>query len=84
MLTLVFTKSDGSPAAVTPYLGAFAHVIATPEDGGSLLHVHPMDGKTPNEGMLHATFPKAGSYRLWVQFNDDGVLKTIPLSVLVY
>jgi hypothetical protein len=83
MLTLTFTETDGSAAYITPYLGAFAHVIATPEDGSSLLHVHPMDGDQPNEGMLHVTFPTEGLYRLWVQFIDAGELKTIPLSVAV-
>jgi hypothetical protein len=83
MLNLTLTREDGSPAEVTPYLGAFAHVVATPSDGATLTHVHPMDGEVPNEGMLHMTFPKAGFYRLWIQFLDAGVLKTVPLSVKV-
>lgn len=83
MLTLTFTKADGSPSNATPYLGAFAHVIATPQDGSSLIHVHPMDGSVPNEGMLHVEFPKEGFYRLWIQFNDEGILKTVALSVKV-
>lgn len=83
MLTLRFTKSDGTPGDITPYLGAFAHVIATPIDGDSLIHIHPMNGSLPNEGMVHVTFPEAGDYRIWVQFIDAGVLKTVPLSVTV-
>lgn len=83
MLTLTLTREDGAPAQITPYLGAFAHVIATPEDGDSLIHVHPMNTAKPNEGMLHATFPTAGHYRLWVQFQDASQLKTVPLSVEV-
>lgn len=83
MLKLTFTKADGSDGDIAPYLGAFAHVIAVSEDGGSLIHVHPMDGKKPNEGMLHVTFPNKGFYRLWVQFIDGGILKTVSLSVEV-
>lgn len=83
MLTLRFTKSDGTAADITPYLGAFAHLIATPIDGDSLIHVHPMNGGLPNEGMVHVTFPEVGDYRIWVQFVDAGVLKTVPLSVTV-
>jgi hypothetical protein len=83
MLTLTLTEVDGSPANITPYLGAFAHIIATGEDGSSLIHIHPMNGNRQNEGMVHVTFPAAGYYRLWVQFVDAGILKTIPLSVAV-
>lgn len=83
MLTVKVGRTDGSKPKVTPYLGAFAHVIAVTDDADSLIHVHPMDGSKPEEGMLHATFPRAGFYRLWIQFMDDGDLKTIPLSVRV-
>lgn len=83
MLTLRFTKSNGTPGNITPYLGAFAHLISTPTDGDALIHIHPMNGSKPNEGMVHVTFPDAGFYRIWVQLIDDGALKTIPLSVSV-
>ena len=49
----------------------------------SQYHVHPMEGSDANSGMLHATFPSAGDYRVWIQLIDHGVLKTIPLSVTV-
>ena len=83
MLTFKVTRTDGLQPIMAPYLGALAHVIATPADGGELIHVHPMEGSEPNTGMLHATFPKAGPYRLWVQFIEHDELITIPLSVLV-
>jgi hypothetical protein len=37
----------------------------------------------PTSGMLHATFPSGGEYRLWIQFIDGVDLRTIPLSVVV-
>lgn len=84
MLDFQVSRNDGMDPIMTPYLGALAHVIATPSAGNELIHVHPMSGNTPNTGMIHATFPKEGEYRLWVQFNDRDELKTIPLSVIVY
>jgi hypothetical protein len=42
-----------------------------------------MDTSNPNQGMLHATFPHKGAYRLWIQFIDGGQLRTVPLSVKV-
>ena len=83
MLNFKVTREDGQTPAMTPYLGALAHVIATPTSGDDLIHVHPMDGSKPNTGMLHATFPKEGEYRLWVQFIEHDELKIIPLSVIV-
>lgn len=84
MLNFKVSRNDGLEPIMTPYLGALAHVIATPSAGNELIHVHPMNGNAPNTGMIHATFPKEGEYRLWVQFNDRDELKTIPLSVIVY
>lgn len=83
MINFEISREDGSAPELTPYLGAFAHVIAVPPDGDELIHVHPMAGNQPNTGMLHATFPREGDYRIWVQFNDKGELKTIPLSITV-
>ncbi len=84
MLTLTFSRADGSNPEITPLLGAFAHVAAVPDDGDSLLHVHPMDGTKPTEGILHLTFPEAGFYRVWVQWMDGGQLRIVPLSVQVF
>ena len=83
-LDVVLGRNDGSQPVNTPYLAAFAHIIAVPEDADSLIHVHPMNGSQSNQGMLHVTFPQAGFYRLWVQFMDDGTLKVVPLSVQVF
>ena len=81
MLDLMLDRTDGSAPNITPYLGAFAHVIAVPSDGDSLIHVHPMSGTKPNEGMLHMTLPAKGLYRFWIQFMDNGQVKTVPIVV---
>ncbi len=83
MLTAKFSRTDGTNPELTPFLGELAHVITTSSDAQTLIHVHPMDHGTPNELMIHAVFPKAGEYRLWVQFIDANILRTIPLAVKV-
>ncbi len=83
MLTYKVSRLDGKAALITPYLGSIAHVIAVSPDADELIHVHPMAMNDPNSGMIHATFPTAGDYRIWVQLMDQGELKTIPLSVVV-
>ncbi len=84
MLNLTFSRTNGSAPALTPYLGALAHVVGVLGDGDTLLHIHPMSRGTPNQLMLHTEFPVAGEYRLWVQFIDGGALKIVPLSVRVF
>ena len=82
MLTVKFSRNDGTSPSLQNYLGAFAHVVAVPSSGDQLLHVHPMS-MGPNEGMIHATFPEKGDYRLWIQFIDGSELKTVALSISV-
>lgn len=84
MMNLTFSRKDGSSPTLSPYLGAFAHVVAVFDDADTLIHVHPMSTGNPNQGMLHVTFPNVGFYRLWVQFIDAGQLKTVPVSVQVF
>lgn len=84
MLRMKFARTDGTQPQIEPYLGAFAHIVAVPEDGDSLLHVHPMNGTNSTEGMIHMTFPQPGAYRLWIQYIDGGDLKTIPLAIKVF
>ncbi len=83
MIDMTFSRTDGTTPQITPYLGALAHVVAVLDDADSLVHVHPMNGNSPNKGMLHVTFPNKGYYRLWIQFLDGGNLRLVPLSVQV-
>jgi hypothetical protein len=82
MLMLTFSRNDGSAPEITPYLGVMAHVTIVSNDGDSLIHVHPMNG-TPTQMMIHTEFKEAGDYRVWIEFLDGNILKTVPLSVTV-
>lgn len=83
MPTLKLSRSDGHETKISPFLGAPVHVMGTPSDGDALIHIHPMELGEPHSYMLHLTFPAKGEYRLWVQYIDNEVLRTIPLSVIV-
>ena len=63
---------DGAPVAVEPYLGARGHLVALREGDLAFLHVHP-DADRLRFG---ATFPSAGRYRLFLQFQVDGQVHT--------
>lgn len=83
MLMVKFTHTDSSAPAITPWLGEMAHLIAVSSDGDALIHTHTMETSKPNELMAHAIFAEAGNYRIWVQYMDANVLRTVPLAVKV-
>lgn len=73
------------------YLGAFGHAMMLSEDMVEHVHAHPeemLEGTTVTGGggpdlVFHALFPKPGHYRVWVQFQRNDVLSTVPFTVRV-
>ena len=73
------------------YLGAFGHAMMLSEDMTEHVHAHPaemLEGTTITEGggpdlTFHALFPKPGNYRIWLQFQRNDVLSTVPFTVRV-
>jgi ribosomal protein S18 acetylase RimI-like enzyme len=63
---------DGRPVQVQDYLGAKGHLVALREGDLAFLHVHP-DARSLR---FEATFPTAGRYRLFLQFQTDGRVHT--------
>ena len=71
---LAFTiTSNGKPVAIQDYLGAKGHLVTLRQGDLAFLHVHPAEKSLK----FMATFPTAGTYRLFLQFKtDDGRLHT--------
>ena len=71
---LAFTVTrDGEPVETQDYLGAKGHLVALRQGDLAFLHVHPDE----NRLKFMATFPTAGTYRLFLQFKTtDGRLHT--------
>jgi hypothetical protein len=73
------------------YLGAFGHAMMLSEDMTEHVHAHPeqmLEGTDVTEGggpdlVFHALFPKPGNYRIWLQFQRNNVLSTVPFTVRV-
>lgn len=63
---------NGRPVAVEDYLGAKGHVVALRQGDLGFLHVHPDE----NSLRFMATFPSAGTYRLFLQFQTEGRVHT--------
>ncbi|MFG1697177.1 hypothetical protein [Nonomuraea sp. NPDC049309] len=86
-LTLSVSK-DGKPVTdLQPYLEAYGHLVALRAGDLAYLHVHP-DG-TPDDGktaagpeiVFYAEVPSAGDYRLFLDFQHDGKVRTADFTV---
>lgn len=89
LLTLSVSR-DGRPVTdLQPYLGAFGHLVALRQGDLAYLHVHPQgepgDGVTPaGPGIgFHAAAPSPGTYRLYLDFQHEGVVRTAEFTVVV-
>ena len=71
---------DGKPVATEPYLGAGGHLVALREGDLAFLHVHPTNEAGTSEIGFAATFPTAGRYRLFLQFQHDGAVQTVAFT----
>ncbi len=69
-------RKDGEPVASEEYLGAGGHLVALREGDLAFLHVHPTNEAGSSEIGFGATFPTAGRYRLFLQFQHDGAVQT--------
>jgi len=69
---------EGTPlkaTALSPYLGAIAHLILIHQADKDFLHIHPEAGSEVPV-IAHTLFKKPGTYRMWIQFNTDEILHT--------
>lgn len=83
---VVTDESTGKPVTdLQNFLGELAHVVVISEDTRDFLHVHPMSSKKPDETsvMAHTTFPRAGIYKIWAQFQRNNKVITVPYVVNV-
>ncbi|MEV7794915.1 hypothetical protein AB0O68_23425 [Streptomyces sp. NPDC087512] len=86
---LTFTVSrNGRPVTdLQPYLAAYGHLVALRVGDLGYLHVHPEgepgDGTTaPGPGIAFmAVAPTAGTYRLYLDFRHDDVVRTAEFTV---
>jgi hypothetical protein len=78
-LRFTITKG-GRPVATEPYLGAGGHLVALREGDLAFLHVHPTAGAGGSEIGFAATFPTAGRYRLFLQFQHAGRVQTVAFT----
>jgi len=67
---------------VQPYLGANGHLVALRDGDLAYLHVHPrVDGAPGSAVAFDAEVPSTGTYRLFFDFQVDGVVRTADFTV---
>jgi hypothetical protein len=65
------------------FLGAWAHMLAASDDLIDMLHEHPANATGGPQMEFDLTFPRARTYRVWVQFQRAGTVNTVAFNVPV-
>ena len=76
-------RSGGVPAALETYLGAYGHLVALREGDLGYLHVHPGPQAEPGTVTFWVTAPGPGRYRMFLDFQVAGVVRTAAFTVTV-
>jgi hypothetical protein len=87
-LTLTVTRGGAPVTDLEPYLAAYGHLVALRDGDLAYLHVHP-DG-TPGDGRtaagpaitFHAEVPSPGAYRLFLDFQHRGTVRTAAFTAV--
>jgi hypothetical protein len=70
-------------AGLEKYLGVWAHLLAVSEDVTEAIHTHPETTNVPGVFQFDVIFPKSGNYRIWTQFQRNGVVNTAVFTIPV-
>lgn len=87
-LTFTVSRNDRPVGDLQPYLGAFGHLVSLRGGDLAYLHTHPAEeAKAGDSGgpdvRFATTFPTAGTYRLYLDFQHAGVVRTAEFTVVV-
>lgn len=87
-LTLSVSKEGRPVTDLQPYLAAYGHLVALRDGDLAYLHVHPDgapgDGRTaPGPDItFYAQVPSAGTYRLFLDFQHGGTVRTAEFTAV--
>jgi hypothetical protein len=86
-LTVTVTKGGKPVTDLRPYLDTYAHLTAFHEGDEAFAHLHPTTMAAGDHGgpdlSFHAEPPKAGNWRLFLEFQTAGALHTAALTLNV-
>lgn len=80
-------EKDGKPVTnLEPYLGALGHSVILSEGNLDFIHAHAMNEATATQNgtiTFVTTFPKAGKYKAFTQFQHEGKVVTTDFVIEV-
>jgi hypothetical protein len=82
MKTLMFFHLDPADG-LEQYLGSWSHMLAASDDLVDMIHDHPFVADGGPQMQFNMIFPRARTYRVWVQFQRKGVVNTAVFNVPV-
>jgi hypothetical protein len=81
-LTLTVTRNGEPVTDLQPYLGARGHLVALRTGDLGYVHVHPEESTGSGPDIeFHTSFPTHGTYRLFLDFRHEGVVRTAAFTV---
>jgi hypothetical protein len=78
-MTFKIKPGDG----LEKYLGAWGHMLVASSDLIDMIHEHPFIADGGPQVQFNVTFPRAKTYRVWVQFQRKGVVNTAHFDIPV-
>ena len=78
---LIFRIKPGE--GLEKYLGAWGHMLAASDDLIDMIHQHPLFSDEIAQTQFSMIFPRARTYRIWVQFQRSGVVNTVHFDIPV-
>jgi hypothetical protein len=87
-LTFTVRRNGREVTDLEPYLGTYGHLVSLRTGDLAYLHTHPAEeAHTGERGgprvLFETTFPTAGTYRLFLDFQHDGTVRTAEFTVVV-
>ncbi|SBT48074.1 hypothetical protein [Micromonospora auratinigra] len=76
-------RAGAGPAPLERYLGAYGHLVALREGDLGYLHVHPGPQAEPGTVTFWLTAPGPGRYRMFLDFQVGGVVRTAAFTLVV-
>ena len=89
-INLTFDLKDNKNQPIQdlqPYLGEKGHLViiksSSPLTSSDYIHAHAIKNTPDGKIEFHTKFPKPGTYKMWMQFNRNGQIKTADFWVNV-